>query len=110
MTRKHRRFTPQQKAEAIDLCQSEELSILAVSKRLGIHATCLGRWIRQAGIDVEGPTKKGPLSTGEWDEMNHMKVEIRELKRERNFLSWWQRTLLKSSCRRKVSLYEFTTH
>ena len=85
MTRQRRRFTPQQKAEAIALSQSEGLSILETSKRLGIHASCLGRWIRQAGIDTEGPTKNGPLSTSERDEMTRLRKEKRELKRERDF-------------------------
>jgi transposase-like protein len=85
MTRQRRRFTPQQKAEAIALCKSEGLPILEASKRLGIHATCLGRWIRQAGIDAEGPKKNGPLSTIERDEMTRLKKENRELKRERDF-------------------------
>ena len=85
MTRQRRRFTPQQKAEAIALCQREGLTILEASKGLGIHAVCLGRWIRQAGIDAEGPTKSGPLSTSERDEMTRLKKEIRELKRERDF-------------------------
>ena len=85
MTRQRRRFTPQQKAEAIALCQSEGLTILEASKLLGIHATCLGRWIRQAGIDAEGPTKNGYLSTIERDEMTRLKKENRELKMERNY-------------------------
>ena len=85
MTRHRRRFTPEQKAEAIALCQSEGLTILEASKRLGIHPTCLGRWIRQAGIDAEGPTKNGSLSTIERDEMTRLKKENRELKRERDF-------------------------
>ena len=42
MTRQRRRFTALQKAEAIALGQKEGLTILEVSKRLGIHATCLG--------------------------------------------------------------------
>jgi transposase-like protein len=85
MTRQRRRFTPQQKAEAIALCQNEGLTILEASKRLGIHPTCLGRWVRQAGIDAQGPTKAGPLSTAERDEMTRMRKEIRELRRERDF-------------------------
>ena len=85
MTRQRRRFTPQQKAEAIALCQNEGLTILEASKRLGIHPTCLGRWVRQAGIDAQGPTKAGPLSTSERDEMTRMRKEIRELRRERDF-------------------------
>ncbi|MFN9547129.1 MAG: transposase, partial [Cyanobacteriota bacterium] len=55
MTRQRRRFTPQQKAEAITLCQNEGLTIMEASKRLGIHPTGLGRWVRQAGIDAQGP-------------------------------------------------------
>jgi transposase-like protein len=85
MTRQRRRFTPQQKAEAIALCQSEGLTILEASKRLGIHATCLGCWIRQAEIDAQGPTKTEPLSTNERDEIARLKMENRELKRERDF-------------------------
>ena len=85
MTRQRRRFTPQQKVEAIALYQSEGPTILEASKRLGIHATCLGRWIRQAGIDAEGPTKNGSLGTFERDEMTRLKKENRELKRERDF-------------------------
>jgi transposase-like protein len=56
MTRLRLRFPPQQWAEAIALRQGEGLTIWEASKRLGIHATCLGRWIRQAGIDAEGST------------------------------------------------------
>ena len=52
MTRQRRRFTPQQKAEAIALCQSEGLAIQEAASRLGIHPSCLGRWLRQAGIEV----------------------------------------------------------
>lgn len=85
MTRQRRRFTPQQKAEAIALCQSEGLPIQEAAKRLGIHPTCLGRWLRQAGIDAQGPQKTGPLSTTERDEMTRMRKEIRELRRERDF-------------------------
>ena len=85
MSRQRRRFTPQQKPEANALCQREGLTILEASKRLGIHATCLGRWIRQAGIDAEGPTKNGPLSTSERSELTRLKKENRELKRERDF-------------------------
>ena len=84
-TRQRRRFTAHQKAEAIALCQNEGLTILEASKRLGIHATFLGRWIRQTEIDAHGPTKTGPLSTNEREEMARLKKAIRELKRERDF-------------------------
>ncbi len=115
MTRQRRRFTPQQKAEAIALCQSEGLTILEASKRLGIHATCLGRWIRQAEIDAQGPPKTGPLRTYERDEMARLKKEIRVLKKERDFfklaaahfaLARRASACGRSSCRQKVSIHE----
>jgi hypothetical protein len=52
MIRQRRRFMPQQKAEAIALCQSGGLTILDASKRHAIHPTCLGRWVKQAWIDA----------------------------------------------------------
>jgi transposase len=85
LTRQRRRFTPQQKAEAIALCQSEGLTILEASKRLGIHSTCLGRWIRKIEIDAQGPAKNGSLCTSERDEMTRLTKGIRELRRERHF-------------------------
>ena len=85
MTRQRRRFTPQQKAEATALCQCEGLTILEAPKRLGIHSTCLGRWIRHTEIDAKGPAKNGSLCTSERDEMSRLKKEIRELRRERDF-------------------------
>jgi len=57
ITRQRRRFTPQQQAEVIALSENEGLTILEASKRLGIHPTCLGHWVEQAGIDAQGPTK-----------------------------------------------------
>ncbi len=116
MTRQRRRFTAQPKAEAIALRQNDGLTILEASKRLGIHATCLGRWIRQTEIDAQGPTKTGPLSTNERDEMACLKKEIRELKRERDFfklaaahfaLARRASAYGRSSCRQKVSIHEF---
>lgn len=45
---RRQRFTTQQKAEAIVLALTERLRMLAAFKRLGIHATGLELWIRQA--------------------------------------------------------------
>ena len=50
-TRTRRRFTAQQKSEAVGLCLQEGLSCNAVAERLGLPSSSLDRWVRQARID-----------------------------------------------------------
>lgn len=50
-TRTRRRFTAQQKSEAVELCLQEGLSCNAVAERLGLPSSSLARWVRQARID-----------------------------------------------------------
>jgi len=104
-TKTRRRFTVQQKAEAVELCLQEGLSCNAVAQRLGLPSSSLARWVRQARIDrgQSGPKDQGLLTSEERAELNRLRKENRELRRERIFSGWQQRTLPKSSCRRKVS-------
>ena len=50
-SRTRRRFTAQQKAEAVEFCLQERLSCNAVAERLGVPSSSLARWVRQARID-----------------------------------------------------------
>jgi transposase-like protein len=50
-TKTRRRFTAQQKAEAVELCLQEDLSGHAVAERLGLPSSSLACWVRQARID-----------------------------------------------------------
>jgi Transposase and inactivated derivatives len=45
--RARRRFTPQQKEEAVALCLAEGLTCTAVAQRLGIPVSSLAKWVRQ---------------------------------------------------------------
>ena len=85
MNRQRRRFTTEQKAEAVGLCLSEHLTILEASKRLGVHASCLGRWVKQAQIDQGGPKDSGALTSDERIEFARLRKENRELRREKDF-------------------------
>jgi transposase-like protein len=49
-TRARRRFTAQQKAEAVELCLQEGLSCNVVAQRLGLPSSSLARWVRQAEV------------------------------------------------------------
>ena len=65
-TKTGRRFTAQQKAEAVALCLQEGLSCNAEAQRLGLPSSSLARWVRQArsiGTDrsrPERPERPGP--------------------------------------------------
>mgnify|MGYP003348795758 CR=1 FL=1 len=86
-TRTRRRFTPQQKAEAVELCLQEGLSCNAVAERLGLPSSSLARWVRQARIDrgQAGPRDQGLLTSEERAELNRLRKEHRELRREKDF-------------------------
>jgi transposase-like protein len=86
-TKTRRRFTPQQKQEAVDLCLHEGLSCNTVAQRLGLPASSLARWVRQARIDhgQAGSKVQGLLTTAEREELNRLRKENRELRREKDF-------------------------
>ena len=86
-TKRRRRFTALQKQEAIDLCLQEGISCNAVAQRLGLPSSSLARWVRQASIDrgQAGPRDQGLLSSEERAELNRLRKENRELRREKDF-------------------------
>ena len=86
-TRTRRRFTVQQKQEAIDLCLQECLSCNAVAQRLGLPSSSLARWVRQARIDRGQASSRdqGLLTSEERAELNRLRKENRELRREKDF-------------------------
>ncbi|MFY8148488.1 MAG: transposase [Prochlorococcaceae cyanobacterium] len=66
-TRTLRRFTAQQKAEAVELCLQEGLSCNAVAEKLGLPSSSLPRRVRQARMDrgQVGPRDQGLLTSEE---------------------------------------------
>ena len=79
--------TNAQKQEAIDLCLQEGLSCNAVAQRLGLPTSSLARWVRQARIDLgqAAPRDQGLLTSEERAELNRLRKENRELRREKDF-------------------------
>jgi len=103
-----RRFTAQQKVEAVELCLQEGLSCNAVAQRLGLPSSSLTCWLRHARIDrgQSGPKDQGLLSSEERAELNRLRKENRELRRKNVFSGWRQRTLPKSSCAERFRLID----
>ena len=66
-----RRYSDQQKAEAIDFCLKENLSCAKAAQRLGLHPSILSRWLRQYRIDQGEalPVDRGLLNTSKRDEL-----------------------------------------
>lgn len=60
-TKTRRRFTAQQRQEAVELCLSEGLSCTAVAQRLGLPNSSLAKWVRQARIALGSPGERKKL-------------------------------------------------
>lgn len=83
--RKRRRFTPEQRAQAIRIVRESGKPIRQVAGELDVPASCLGRWIQQAEVDGR-PDRNGPLTTEERAELARLRRENRVLHQERDFL------------------------
>ena len=82
--RTRRRFSDEQKAEAIRLAK-EVGNVSQVARDLGIGRESLTRWIRQAEIDAgQGP--EGALTSEEKDELRRLRRENKRLRMEREIL------------------------
>ena len=86
-TKTRRRFTAQQRQEAVELCLSEGLSCTAVAQRLGLPNSSLAKWVRLARIDRGDfdPPEQGQLTSEVWAELARLRKENRELRREKDF-------------------------
>ena len=80
-----KRYTKEQKAEAVRLVRESDQSVNSVAEHLGIPGSTLGRWVKQAQIDAgEGPP--GALTTAEKQELRKLRRENKRLRMERDFL------------------------
>jgi transposase len=80
----HRKFTPEYKAEAVELVVSSGRPIAEVARELGINEGTLGNWIALA--KRKGTIKEKPVSADEREELRELREENRRLKMEREFL------------------------
>lgn len=85
---KRRSYTPEYKYEAVRLITEEGRSIAEVSRNLGINATMLGRWKREAEEEDAFPGK---------GRMKPMEEELRRLQRENRQLKMDQEILKKAA-------------
>ena len=82
-TRKRRSFTREFKADAVAMVLDEGRTVADVARSLGIGATSLGNWVRQARIDRG---EREGLTTGERAELAELRREVSRLRTERELL------------------------
>lgn len=85
-SRRHRRnFTPEFKAEAVELTKQPGQSVPKVAKSLDLTETALRAWVKQAAVDAgNGPA--GALTTAEKQELVALRKQVRQLTMEREIL------------------------
>lgn len=80
-----RRFTPEFKAEAVELVISSGRPVVQVAAESGVNEGTLGNWVRawKAEHPDAGADDRGPV---EWAKFKALQAENAELKREIEFL------------------------
>jgi transposase len=78
-TRPRRSFTPEFKAEIVELCQRGDRSIGQVSRDFDLTETAVREWVQQA--DVDAGQREG-LTTEERQELTALRRENRRLKED----------------------------
>src|SRR6201996_1122156 len=83
--RRRRSFTPEFKAEIIELCQHGDRSIGQVARDFDLTETAVREWVRQAGRDA-GTRNDGGLTSGERRELAELRRENRRLREDVDIL------------------------
>lgn len=84
MTSKRRKFSPQFKAEAVQMVVETDRTIAEVARDLGVVEQTLGNWVKAWRDDNPVPEPK--LSPTERAHMNELEAEVRRLRMENEFL------------------------
>ena len=79
--RQRRSFTPEFKAEIVDLCQRGDRSVGQVAKDFDLTETAVRAWVKQAGRDA-GTVSDGGLTTDERKELAQLRRENRRLRED----------------------------
>src|SRR6478735_9095706 len=80
--RRHRRaFTPEFKAEIVELCQRGDRSVGQVAKDFDLTETAVREWVKQAERDA-GTRSDGGLASAEQQELARLRRENRQLRED----------------------------
>jgi transposase len=79
--RPRRSFTPEFKAEIVELCQRGDRSVGLVAKDFDLTETAVREWVKQAERDA-GTRQDGGLTTAEREELNQLRRDNRRLRED----------------------------
>ena len=79
--RQRRAFTPEFKAEIVELCQRGDRSAGQVAKDFDLTETAVREWVKQAERDA-GTRQDGGLTSTERQEMAQLRAENRRLRED----------------------------
>ena len=79
--RRRRSFTPEFKAEIVELCQRGDRSVGQVAKDFDLTETAVREWVRQAERDA-GTRQDGGLASSERAELAELRRENRRLRED----------------------------
>jgi len=79
--RQRRSFTPEFKAEIVELCQRGDRSVGQVARDFDLTETAVREWVKQAGRDA-GTFSDGGLTTEERKELAELRRENRRLRED----------------------------
>jgi len=80
-SRPRRSFTPEFKAEIVELCQRGDRSVGQVARDFDLTETAVREWVKQAERDA-GTRHDGGLSTDERAELAQLRRENRRLRED----------------------------
>ncbi len=79
--RPRRSFTPEFKAEIVELCQRGDRSVGQVAKDFDLTETAVREWLKQGQRDA-GARVDGGLTTAEREELSQLRRENRRLRED----------------------------
>ena len=83
-SRPRRAFTPEFKAEIVELCQRGDRTVRQVARDFDLTETAVRDWVKQAELDAG--TRSDGLSSDERAELARLRAQNRRLRsRQRNF-------------------------
>ena len=79
-----KKYTPEYKAEAVDLVVNSGRAVAEIARDLGIHEATLGSWVNLA--KKNGTIVEKPVTADERARLRVLEDENRKLRMERDFL------------------------
>lgn len=79
-----KKYTPEYKAEAVELVIGSGRPVAEIARDLGIHEATLGNWVNLA--KKNGTIVEKPVTADERARLRELEDEVRKLRMERDFL------------------------